>query len=305
MIEVLALGAGATIQDRGRPGYAALGVPRSGAFDPAAAELANRLVGNDRAAACLEIVLGGLVVRLEGPATVALVGAPCPLSASPPVAGLAWAAPVSLRAGTVLRMGAPVSGLRAWLAVRGGFDVPLTLGSRSTDTLGRLGPAPLRVGDRIRVGRDTIGPVPGVDHAPSSTAAAPVRVYPGPRADWVTPESLARLWAVEWRIRPDSDRVGIRLDGPPLHWRGTAQLPSEAVLPGAIQIPPDGRPIVFGPDAPTTGGYPVVGVVATDRAAGRAGARAEGDAGAGDGLAALAQLRPGDPVRLRPAALPR
>ena len=285
MIEVLAVGAGATIQDLGRPGQAALGVTRSGAFDRGAAVLANRLVGNDERAATIEVVLGGLAIRLARAATVALTGAPCAVRSDPSRGGLGWGAAMTLPAGTLLTLGAPVRGLRSWLAVRGGIDAPRTLGSRSTDTLGRLGPAPLAPGDRLGIGGQTAGGVRGVDWSTGRAdwTAAAVPVHPGPRADWVDAESLGQLWTAAWAVRPDSDRVGIRLDGPRLRWVGDEQLPSEGVLPGAIQIPPDGRPIVFGPDAPTTGGYPVVGVVAAA------------------GMAVLAQLRPGDTLRLRPA----
>lgn len=288
MIHLLAVGAGATIQDLGRPGFAALGVTRSGAFDTAAATLANRLVGNDEGAATIELVLGGLVIEVQQAVTLALTGAPSPISSAPARAGLGWGAAMTIPAGTVLSVGAPPRGLRSWLAVRGGLDAPLTLGSRSTDTLGRLGPSPLRPGDRLAIGDRIAAEVPGVDSALGATSwgAALVQVYPGPRAHWVDADSLSQLWTASWTVRSDSDRVGIRLDGPRIRWTTDSQLPSEGVLPGAIQIPPDGRPIVFGPDAPTTGGYPVVGVVPPD------------------GLALLAQLRPGDTLRFALRPLP-
>ena len=283
MIEVLEAGAGATVQDLGRPGYAALGVTRSGAFDPATAALANRLVGSAEDAATIEVVLGGLTLRLTRAATIAVTGAPVPLSGR--LAGLGWGAAMTLPAGAVVALGRPTRGLRSWLAVRGGIDVPQVLGSRSTDTLGGLGPAPLRPGDLLGIGSMIAGAVPGVDGAAMlpglGEAVAPV--HPGPRAEWVDAESLRQLWTASWAVRPDSNRVGIRLDGPRIRWALDGQLPSEGVLPGAIQIPPDGRPIIFGPDAPTTGGYPVVGVVPAA------------------GLAVLAQLRPGDRLRLHPA----
>jgi biotin-dependent carboxylase-like uncharacterized protein len=269
MIEVLETGPLATVQDLGRPGYAALGVPRSGGFDRGALRLANRLVGNAEDAAAIEVTLGGLAITARDAVTVALTGAVCP--------GLDWGTPVTVAAGRTVRLGPPAVGLRSYLAVHGGVAAPAVLGSRSTDTLSGLGPAPLRAGDVLAVG-PTAGPVSGV-------AAAPVRpsgvldVALGPRDDWFTAAALDRFANAVWTVRPDSDRVGLRLDGPALERSRTGELPSEPTLPGAVQVPGGGRPIVFGPDAPVTGGYPVLAVLRDlDRAA---------------------QLRPGDAVRFR------
>jgi biotin-dependent carboxylase-like uncharacterized protein len=272
MIEIVEPGPLASVQDLGRPGWAALGVPRSGAFDRGAARLANRLVGNDIGAAVLEVTLGGLAFRALDAVTVALTGASCP--------GLDWGGAVTLRPGTLVRLGAPTRGLRSYLAVRGGVAVPAELGSRSSDLLSGLGPSPLRPGDRLAV-----GPAPAA--TPSGDAAVPrsgpaeLPVRPGPRVDWFEPDVLDRLAAQPWQVRAESDRVGVRLDGPALPRARTAELPSEPTLPGAVQVPADGRPIVFGPDAPVTGGYPVIAVL-TDAA-----------------LDAAAQVRPGDVVRFR------
>jgi biotin-dependent carboxylase-like uncharacterized protein len=274
MIEVLASGPGVYVQDGGRFGYAALGVPRSGAFDRAAWRAANRIVGNPPGAAAIEVTLGGLSFRAAAACTVAVTGAACP--------GAAWGTAISLRAGERLGLGTPSTGVRSYVAVRGGIDVAPVLGSRSTDTLSGLGPPPVRTGDRLPVGAQPPTPVAGVDAIPADRRE-PLRLLPGPRADWLEPEALALLTANEWRTGPDSDRIGIRLDGPFLRRRRRDELPSEPTLPGAVQVPTDGRPIVFGPDAPVTGGYPVVAVVAD----------ADFDA--------LAQLRPGDTVRFRSA----
>ncbi|MDT4951860.1 MAG: hypothetical protein QOJ37_4455 [Pseudonocardiales bacterium] len=268
MIEIVAPGPLATVQDLGRSGYAALGVPRSGAFDRAALRLANRLVGNVETAAAIEVTLGGLVVRLADAATVAMTGALCR-------GNLDWGAAVSVPAGTTLRLDPPAAGVRSYLAVRGGIDVDAVLGSRSTDTLSGLGPSALRAGDVLPVGRAE-GEVSGTTVGPNATPPA-LSVRFGPRDDWFTPAAQSRLVGAEWVVRSDSDRVGIRLDGPPLERSRTDELPSEAVLPGAVQVPTDGRPIVFGPDAPVTGGYPVIAVL-TD-------------------VDHAAQLRPGDVVR--------
>ncbi|MBS4752388.1 biotin-dependent carboxyltransferase family protein [Nocardioides sp. zg-ZUI104] len=267
------------VQDAGRPGHAAIGVGASGAADRASYALGNRLVGNEAGAACLEIVLGGLEVEATATTWVCVTGAPAPLlldgRAEPSGAVLA------LRPGARLRLDVPASGLRSYLAVRGGLDVPMVLGSRSRDTLAGLGPAPLAPGDVLAVG-DRAAASPLVDAVPATSYDdTPVlRVVPGPRADRVA--DLARLVAECWRVGAASDRVGLRLEGRGLELvpdRG--ELPSEGALRGAIQVPPDGGPVVFGPDHPVTGGYPVAAVVLdadTDR---------------------LAQLRPGTDLRFR------
>ena len=271
MIEILDPGPFATVQDLGRPGYAALGVPRSGAFDRGALRSANRLVGNDEGAAVIEALLGGLCLRALDAVTVAVTGAPCAVHATR-VSG-AWAAALTLPAGAELRLRPPPVGLRCYVAVRGGLEVEDDLGSRSADTLGGLGPAPLRAGDRLAVGVST-STIADAHLTWTARATHELAVRMGPRDDWfVEPGALLATWTV----RSDSDRVGVRLDGPPLQRRRYDELPSEPTRPGAVQVPGDGRPIVFGPDAPTTGGYPVIAVV-TD-------------------LDPAAQLRPGDRVR--------
>jgi biotin-dependent carboxylase-like uncharacterized protein len=272
MIEIVDPGPFATVQDLGRSGWAALGVPRSGAFDRGAAQLANRLVGNEAPAAVLEATFGGLAVRALDAATFALTGAVCP--------GADFGVAFTAGAGVTFRLGTPPSGLRSYLAVRGGVAVEPVLGSRSTDLLGGLGPAPLRAGDRLPVGPEPAAPPSGAA-APSGRPARPLRVWPGPRADWFASNALDALTGSIWTVRAESDRVGVRLDGPPLRRVRDGELPSEPTLPGAVQVPADGRPILFGPDAPVTGGYPVLAVVA--------------DAD----LDAAAQLRPGDSVRFR------
>ncbi len=272
MIEVLAAGPLTTLQDAGRPGHAALGVPRSGAFDRAALRLANRLVGNGPGAAGLEVTLGGLRFVLHTAATLALTGAPCP--------GLDLGVAVSLPAGSSIDLGVPRRGARSYLAVRGGLLAGAVLGSVSTDMLSRLGPAPVGDGDLLPIGTAVSGEVTG---APGSArrASAEIGVVPGPREDWFEPAALRLLTRAGWTVRSDSDRIGVRLDGPALARHRAEELPSEPVLPGALQVPPHGRPILLGPDAPVTGGYPVIAVVR--------------DAD----LDLAAQLRPGDTVRFR------
>jgi biotin-dependent carboxylase-like uncharacterized protein len=281
VLTVLASGPLTTVQDRGRPGWASIGVTRSGAADRQAAALANRLVGNDAAAAVLEVTVGGLQVRAGRTLLVAVSGAPAPVTVDGRAAP--FDAPLTLRPGQVLGLGNPAVGLRSYLAVRGGIGVPPVLGSRSTDTLSGLGPAPLRPGDVLPVGALSADE-PVVDVAPvRAPSSRPVlRVLPGPRRDWLAPAAWTALTAADWTVSPDSDRVGLRLAGPRLDRARTDELPSEGLVPGAVQVPPDGAPVLFLVDHPVTGGYPVLAVVTTDD------------------LPAAAQLRPGDRVRFRP-----
>jgi biotin-dependent carboxylase-like uncharacterized protein len=281
-LTVLATGPLATVQDAGRTGWAAIGVPRSGAADRASHELANRLVGNRREAATVEVTAGGLRVRAATTVLVAVTGAPAALTVAGRPASLN--APVTLPPGAELALGAPPVGLRSYLAVRGGVDVPPVLGSRSTDSLSGLGPAPLAAGDELPVGR-LAAEEPVVDVAPvAAPSPAPVlRVLPGPRRDWFAPGAWTALTGTGWTVSADSDRVGLRLTGPRLERTGPGELPSEGLVPGAVQVPPDGAPVLFLADHPLTGGYPVLAVVVSAD------------------LPAAAQLRPGDPVRFRPA----
>jgi biotin-dependent carboxylase-like uncharacterized protein len=259
-VVVVSPGPLATIQDRGRRGYAALGVGTSGAVDAPALALANRLVGNPLDAAGIEVTMGGLVLELDAPAMVALTGARVEVTVTggPP---LGHDAPSTLPAGVRIALGRPPTGLRTYVAVRGGLAVAPVLGSRSYDTLGRIGPPPLRAGDRLPVGADPGTPI-DTEVAPVRTldAAAPIRLWPGPRADWFA-DSLDVLTAAAWTVRSDSDRVGARLEGPALRRTRADELPSEGLVTGAIQVPHDGRPIVMLADHPVTGGYPVVAVV--------------------------------------------
>ncbi|HEY0187408.1 MAG TPA: biotin-dependent carboxyltransferase family protein [Cellulomonas sp.] len=296
VVEVLHPGASTLVQDRGRPGYAAIGVGRSGAADAGALRLANRLVGNDPSAAGLEVLLGGIELRFTAPTVLALAGAEVPaeldLPGSEPVPVGAQQA-VRVPGGAVLRTGRAIRGLRLYLAVRGGVDVPPVLGSRASDQLSGLGPAPVRAGDELpvgRLGRDAAQPWPEPLRAWPGTAQAPgpavLRVLPGPRPDWFVPDALADLSAAVYRVTPASNRVALRLDGPPVRRTDRGELPSEPLVPGAVQVPPDGRPVVFGADHPVTGGYPVLAVVLPSD------------------LDLAAQLAPGAPVRLVPVGEP-
>lgn len=283
MIEVIAPGPFATIQDRGRMGLGALGVGRSGAADPGAFALGNRLVGNPPDAAAIETTLGGLIVRAGARATVAVTGASTSVHVDDVAAETDRALP--LTAGATLRLGAPEVGLRSYVAIRGGVAVPAVLGSRSRDTLAGLGPAPLVAGDMLPVGLDPGTPVPAADVVPGSpvpVGAATLPIWPGPRSPV---DSFAALLRVVYAVSADSDRVGVRLDRPsasdaPMPG-GAVAAPgrSEGAVTGAVQLTPSGRPIVFLADHPTTGGYPVIAVVAAAA------------------IGAAAQLRPGQRLR--------
>lgn len=278
-LDVLAVGAAATIQDHGRRGYAAWGVGRAGAADLASHDLANRLVGNQPGAASIEALLGGLVLRARSPLVVAVTGA----DVSVGVEGRAHPTNTLLRlpAGAVLRLGQPRSGLRSYVAVRGGFDADVVLGSRSTDTLSGLGPAPLAPGQVVAVGGEAAAPSL-IDHVPQRGTPPPapltLRCLWGPRADWFTPAARHTLLGVPWQVSGHADRVGVRLDGPQLERAVHRELPSEGAVLGSIQVTGSG-PIVFLPDHPVTGGYPVIGVVTRG------------------GVNALAQAVPGSEVR--------
>ena len=277
-LTVLEPGPLTTVQDLGRPGRAGLGVGRSGACDRSAAARANRLVGNPPDAALLEVTFGGLVVRAGADLLVVTTGARC-------AGAVAHDAPTLLRAGAELRLGVPASGLRSYLAVRGGIAVEPVLGARATDLLSGLGPPVVGAGDVLPVGSPS-APLPGVDLAPVADPPAgevTVAVLPGPRADWFGDAGWAELTGQAWTVTSESNRVGLRLDGAPLTRVRTGELPSEGMAPGALQVPPSGTPVLFLADHPVTGGYPVIGYVdAAD-------------------LDRCAQLRPGQPLRFRGA----
>ncbi|MFE6828814.1 biotin-dependent carboxyltransferase family protein [Streptomyces sp. NPDC057690] len=277
-VSVVRAGALTTVQDRGRPGHAHLGVPRSGALDAPAAALVNRLVGNPPGAAVLETTLNGCALRPRSDMTVAVGGAPCRVTVNGrPVA---WGAPVRVRAGTLLDIGPAVSGVRTYVALAGGIIVEPVLGSRSTDLLSGLGPPPLTDGTVLPLGRELV-PHARVDVAPQPAPPAELvlRVTLGPRDDWFTPDALRAFTSRTFLVSSASNRIGLRTEGPALERARSGELASEGMVLGAVQVPPAGRPVVFLADHPTTGGYPVIGVVR-----------------AGD-LSAAAQAVPGTPVR--------
>ncbi|MFD5213805.1 carboxyltransferase domain-containing protein [Microbacterium sp. NPDC058345] len=258
------------VQDLGRFGHAALGVSASGAADRVALRDANRAVGNDQGAAVLEIV-GGAVLRFHGDGVAAVTGAGGELTLTD-AAGVARNAPHGAPFATVdgdeLHLGSPTHGLRYVVAVRGGVLAPTALGSRSADTLAGLGPAPLTQGDVVGIGTAApyaVDPHPLSRMLPASGDLVELDITLGPRDDWFTRAALRTLTEQEWLVTPRSDRVGIRLHGDvPLERETTGELPSEGAVNGAIQVPPEGQPVLFLPDHPLTGGYPIIGAL-TDR----------------------------------------
>jgi len=266
-----------TVQDLGRPGYAHLGVPRAGALDQPALRLANRLVGNPEGAAGLELTLGGFAARLSRAGTVALTGAGAPLRVDGRPAPLG--APVAVPAGARIEVGSAVAGLRPYLAIDGGLAVPPVLGSRSTDTLSWLGPPVIKDGVTLPLGSPTEPSTVDVAPLPRPPGELRLRVCLGPRADWFTDEARELLFCRQYEISNESNRVGTRLIGAALPRAVAGELESEGIVLGAVQVPASGQPLVFLADHPTTGGYPVIGVVDTAD------------------LPALAQARPGNTVQ--------
>ena len=279
-LEVLRTGPLALVEDLGRAGLGHLGVTRSGAADRRSHRLANRLLANPDDRATIEVAFGGFAARVRGgDIDIAVTGA----DTDPEASGISFGTNSIQRVhdGQVISLGTPRSGLRTYLAVRGGIEVTPVLGSRSYDVMAAIGPAPLRDGDVLQIG-ERVGDYPEIDQAPVATIPDDVvelRVTPGPRDDWfVDPDIMVRT---NWLVSNHSDRVGMRLVGMPLEYRWPErQLPAEGADRGAIQILPNGFPIILGPDHPVTGAYPVVGVVTEED------------------IDMLAQVRPGQTVRM-------
>ncbi|NMD54128.1 MULTISPECIES: urea amidolyase family protein [Tsukamurella] len=266
---VRATGLQSLVEDLGRPGLAAIGVTRSGAADRAALRQANRLVGNPEHAAGIENVGGGVELVAVGEQVVAVSGADAELVVEAPDGH--WRTvergrPFALDDGDLLEIGPVTAGLRVVIAVRGGIDVPPVLGSRSTDTLAHLGPGPITAGAVLPVGRaprTAVGVPETVPAVPDGSRPTVLGVTPGPDAGLFPDGAWEHLLDEEWEVTPQSDRVGVRLTGRPLERFG-GEVQSQALVPGAIQVPPSGHPVVFVVDHPTTGGYPVLAVVAEE-----------------------------------------
>lgn len=237
MIDVASWGIAGSVVDAGRPGMAWLGAGRGGAVDLTSLSLANRLVGNGEHSGVFE-TSGGLTFVVDAPTMVAVTGAVARIEVSdgPPVG---WGAPVVIPAGATVRIARLLDGARTYVAVRGGLRV---VGSQA-----------------VEVGPDPGGPA--AEHAaPRSAPRTELKVWSGPRRDWFTDAAWQRLCSDTFTVTTTS-RVGTRLEGASLDRVRPDELPSEGMIEGAIQVPPDGNPIVFLADHPTTGGYPVIAVV--------------------------------------------
>jgi antagonist of KipI len=244
-LRVLAPGFLTTVQDLGRFGYAHFGISASGAADPLALRAGNLLVGNDENAATLEITLTGGEFVFDGAAVISITGSD--FAASVPM----WQ-PVEIRPGEIVRFGPSRQGARCYLSVRGGLDVPLVMGSASVHVTTGVGGRPLRRGDMLPVGdRAVRRPRKPALGAPSHTGIACLRTTAGPQARWFGDE----LYAAGYRVREESNRMGIRLQGPALPSPGGHMI-TEGVPLGAVQAPPDGQPIILFVEHQTTGGYP-------------------------------------------------
>jgi len=267
MIEVLAPGLLTTVQDLGRPGYGPIGVSAAGAADPTSLRIANRLLGNPEGAPALEMTLQGAHLRFHQRTVIALGGSDF---------GVPLWRPLQLDAGTELRLGRTASGARCYLAVQGGLNVPRVLGSASTHLLSGLGGGPLRRGDRVPIPprNSRFEPKPVAIPAPRTT----FRVTEAPQSAQFCTEALVTFYHSTYTVTPDTNRMGIRLQGPMIP-TPSAELTTEGVALGAIQVPSGGQPVILFVDHQTTGGYAkIANVIAAD-------------------LPALGQLKPGDMIR--------
>jgi biotin-dependent carboxylase-like uncharacterized protein len=281
-LRVIRPGPRTTVQDLGRYGWGHIGVPMAGAVDQPRHRRANQLVGNPQDAATLEITLGGLVIEPDEAVQVAVSGVEPRVKVNG--AEVAVDVPLTLAAADKLEVATPSTGLYTYLSVAGGIDVEPVLGSRSTDTLSGIGPAVLSGGALLPIGR-------AVDTGEAHGSVAPdgagrpgdaVPVHAGPHLDSVGRHAFDAFASTVWRVAATSDRTAVRLEGDAIS-ADVGDMASEGLFPGAVQLPPDGVPIVFLANHPATGGYPVIAVVALSH------------------LATLAQTRPGGVVRVTDA----
>ncbi|MBI6547238.1 5-oxoprolinase/urea amidolyase family protein [Xenorhabdus lircayensis] len=270
-LEILSVGLQTLFQDLGRVGQSGLGISESGAMDKSALRSANRIVGNSSDQTCLEIIQGGFKAIAHGQMLVAITGASCPIEVKTPLGETLYVnthQPIDLNDGDEISLGIPNAGMRSYLAVRGNLTVPAVLSSHSFDTLSNIGPAPLKVRDKLSVSETShcaavsFAETPAFE-MPNKDEVVVLDIILGPRTDWFTQEALNLLSKQIWQVTPQSNRIGLRLNGECSLSRVKQQeLPSEGTCAGAIQIPASGQPVLFLADHPLTGGYPVIASVA-------------------------------------------
>jgi antagonist of KipI len=285
-----------SVQDLGRTGYREFGVSLAGALDVFALRVGNLLVGNDESAAGLEITFGGLRLQFADERIVAWCGGDFDVQVGS--RSLPAGHSMRLQAREELKFGRPQIGCRSWLAISGGVDVPIVLGSRSTDlraNFGGFGGRALRDGDVLQLGARPGSPIPATERVSSWSASKPwsqtavstpvLRFVRGAAWDLFNDVTIQRFTSEAFAVSPDSDRMGVRLDGPELRRDNDVDLISEAVAPGTIQVPSSGKPILLLGDCQTIGGYPKIAHVITVD------------------LGIAAQLRAGDHVRFSEVSL--
>ncbi|MDF7670395.1 biotin-dependent carboxyltransferase family protein [Orbaceae bacterium ESL0721] len=272
MLTVIKAGLLTTVQDSGRIGYRKLGIGQSGALDLPALHIANLLVGNPRSYAGLEITLGQFSAQFEQDCWIALTGADCNATLDDKPLWSGWR--YFVRKGQQLILQQPLRGMRSYLAISGGIDVPVILGSRSTDLMAKFGGFEGRVlqnGDTLPIGKavsvtenhhfnnfNTFNKSVGVKQLPFDNR---FRVLAGPEMDQFSQQSQTVFWRNSWQISPNSNRMGFRLNGGELKRTCDSELLSHGVLAGVIQVPHNGQPIILLSDAQTTGGYPRIGTI--------------------------------------------
>jgi biotin-dependent carboxylase-like uncharacterized protein len=269
-----------TLQDQGRIGFANIAVPTSGAFDQSAHHLGNRLVGNDPGACSIESLRGTFKFLNDTDLVIAVTGAAASVQINGREHEMSRAIFVAANSTVAIRPGN--QGLRTYLAIRGSILGNLVMGSHSYDELSQIGTPPIQAGDHLDISNDVAGPISG-DYFPNFAVSGKDEIQlearPAPR--WSGFSNGQTLFEMEYQVTESSNRVGMRLSGPELIWNSKERLASEGVITGAIQIPVDGMPLIFGPDHPTTGGYPVIAVVSRNS------------------LNLLAQSAPGTKVKFR------
>lgn len=269
-----------TLQDQGRIGFANIAVPTSGAFDQSAHHLGNRLVGNYPGACSIESLRGSFKFSTDTDLVIAVTGAAASVQINSREHEMSRAVYVAANSTVAIRTGN--QGLRTYLAIRGSILGNAVMGSHSYDELSQIGTPPIKTGEQFTISNNVAGAISG-DYFPnfalSGQGEIELEVMPAPR--WSGFSNGQILFQMEFQVTESINRVGMRLSGPQLVWESKERLASEGVITGAIQIPVDGMPLIFGPDHPTTGGYPVIAVVSRSS------------------LNVLAQTAPGTKVRFR------